>query len=142
MAGTGKARKPVLQSETKQAAREAETKVIEADGELRGPELPQGDWHPNTVAWYDHWRRSPQAQVFISTDWDFLAETALLHTRLWYGETTMASELRLRVAKLGATAEDRTRLHISVEFADQKQTKGKPMASERRKRLLSVVGDA
>lgn len=58
------------------------------------------------------WQASPQAEHFSSTDWDFLLDTALIHARLWSGELSAAAELRLRVAKFGATPEDRARLRM------------------------------
>lgn len=96
----------------------ATTKVA-PDDELRGPPLPDDalpePWHPRTLAWWDTWRRSPQAQMFTATDWDFLLDTALMHHTMWSkGRWEFASELRLRAAKFGATPEDRARLRIQV----------------------------
>jgi hypothetical protein len=143
MAGRGPAPKPVLQRESRTAARQAQTLSLEADGTLRGPDLPEGDWHPHTLAWWDTWRRSGQAKVFAPTDWDVLAETALLHTRLWNGETSVAAELRLRVAKFGATVEDRQRLKMSVDADAEAAAADKPaMPADRRRRLMSVVNGA
>ncbi|HTI28265.1 MAG TPA: hypothetical protein VL652_45200, partial [Kutzneria sp.] len=66
-------------------------------------------------AWWDTWRRSPQAQTFTETDWDFLLDTALMHHTMWLkGRWEFASELRLRAAKFGATPEDRARLRMQV----------------------------
>jgi hypothetical protein len=97
------------------------TTTVSADGELRGPNLPidvlpdHEQWHPRTRAWWDTWRRSPQAQAFIATDWDFLLDTALMHHTMWSkGRWEFASELRLRAAKFGATPEDRARLRLQV----------------------------
>lgn len=96
-----------------------EFRAIEADGELRGPELPdlpEDDWHPRTRAWWHTWRTSAQAQDFTPTDWDFLVDTALMHHTMWSkGRWEFAAELRLRAAKFGATPEDRLRLKLSVE---------------------------
>lgn len=95
-----------------------EIRAVEADGELRGPELPEMDegWHPRTLAWWETWRRSAQAQDFTPTDWDFLIDTALMHSVMWSkGRWEFASEVRLRAAKLGATPEDRLRLKMSVQ---------------------------
>ncbi|MEU7642502.1 hypothetical protein AB0C11_41990 [Streptomyces sp. NPDC039016] len=58
------------------------------------------------------WCESPQAEYFSPTDWDFLLGTALIHARLWNGEASAAAELRLRVAKFGATPEGRARLRM------------------------------
>lgn len=124
------------------AVRDAATNRLAVDGVIRGPELPDGDWHPRTVAWWQTWRVSAQAQVMTPTDWDALAETALLHTALWNGDTKVAGEVRLRVAKYGATLEDRLRLRIQVDADVEAVKTAKPaIKSDRRKRLLKVVAD-
>lgn len=99
--------------------------IVSTDGELRGPALPDDaipePWHPRTLAWWTTWRRSPQAQTFTDTDWDFLLDTALMHHTMWSkGRWEFASELRLRAAKFGATPEDRARLRIQVTAEPQK----------------------
>ncbi len=80
------------------------------------PELPgdESSWPEATRRWWATWSESPLAADFTATDWDFLLDTALLHARLWSGEVSVASELRLRVAKFGATPEDRARLRIEL----------------------------
>lgn len=130
--------------------RDAELSKLEADGELRGPELPEGvlddeSWHPRTVQWWNTWRRSPQAQTFTETDWDFLLDTALMHHTMWAKKRwEFAAELRLRAAKFGATPEDRMRLKLKIETPGG----GKPAAQETpkgvssRRRSLRIVDDA
>jgi hypothetical protein len=95
-------------------------RTVVADGELRGADLPEGvlpagqDWHPMTRRWWDAWRCSPQAQIFIDTDWLYLLDTARLHHELWCGRWEFAVELRLRVAKFGGTPVDRARLRVQI----------------------------
>lgn len=126
MAGRGPAPKDPTKRRRRNAS-EPET-VIVPDDELRGPELPEGvlgvdeesgqfvEWHPRTVAWWESWRSSPQAQTFVDTDWDFLIDTALMHHTMWAkGRWEFASEVRLRAAKFGATPEDRARLKLKVD---------------------------
>lgn len=101
------------------------------DDELRGPELPadvlEEPWHPQTLRWWNTWRSSPQAQTFLQTDWDFLLDTAAMHHAMWTkGRFEFASELRLRVAKLGATPEDRARLRMKVTDPDKPATPEAP----------------
>lgn len=80
-------------------------------------------WSPRTVQWWEKWRRSPQSMVMSELDWEFLLETAVLHHMLWsprgnaggVSQTQLASELRQRVAKFGATFEDRRKLQMSIE---------------------------
>jgi hypothetical protein len=122
----------------------AEFVDISADGELHGPELPdvgEMGWHPQTIEWWNVWRRSAQASTFTETDWSFLLDTALLHSQMWTtGDAKLAAEIRLRAAKHGATLEDRMRLKISVHTPNdpQGQQNGNTTVSniaDRRKRL-------
>ena len=123
---------------------------VEADGKIHGPDLPYTDdgWPAPTRDWWETWRRSPQASAFTDTDWSFLLDTALLHAAFWRGASGLAPELRLRVAKFGATVEDRARLRIGIgqppAAANAAPAKAPDAASKapRRDRILSLVDDA
>lgn len=78
------------------------------------------DWHPETVQWWKVWAEAAQSDLFTATDWRFLHDTALIHTKFWNGDMGVAAELRLRVAKFGATPEDRARLRMVFADADEK----------------------
>lgn len=99
------------------------------------PDLPLDiDWHPRTRAWWEMWKNSPQAEHFMATDWDFLLDTALMHHAMWSKQQwTLAAEVRLRVAKFGATPEDRARLRMNFADADAKDEK-RPVAPSSRER--------
>lgn len=86
------------------------------------PDLPECiEWHLRTRQWWKMWAESPQAEHFMATDWDFLLDTALMHHAMWSkGQWTLAAEVRLRVAKFGATPEDRARLRMHFADADAK----------------------
>lgn len=119
--------------------------VVVADGKEHGPELPEThDWPEATREWWKIWRTCDQAATFTKTDWSFLLDTAVLHADFWLGERSVASELRLRAAKFGATPEDRARLKLSVgappttTAPTRLQTKA---TKSRRERLLRAVGD-
>ena len=71
-------------------------------------------WPAQTRAWWRMWGESPLSAGFAETDWSFLLDTAILHARYWRGDMKAAGELRLRVAKFGATPEDRARLRIQT----------------------------
>lgn len=107
------------------------------------PELPAGyDWPEPTRDWWDMWANAPQAEHFMQTDWQFLLDTALVHAELWAGNIGAAAELRLRVAKLGSTPEDRARLRLAFAEADEKDA-ARPAGSGARERyghLRSVSG--
>ncbi|CAB4215032.1 hypothetical protein UFOVP1616_39 [uncultured Caudovirales phage] len=118
--------------------------TVKKHGGTFGPELPArpagDDWHPQTLAWWQTWRTSPLAEKMEETDWDFLLDTALLHTAFWNGSNKVAGELRLRVAKFGATLEDRLKLRIdAVEGAAAETTKPKTVSKSRRDSILSLV---
>lgn len=116
MAGRGPAPKAEHSRRRDTTRRTSPRVTVVEDEVLRGPELPplKDGWPAPTQAWWDNWRRSPQAQTMTTTDWDFLTDTALLHARFWSGDAGVAAELRLRVAKFGATPEDRQRLRMQI----------------------------
>ncbi|MCW2898501.1 MAG: VWBp32 [Streptosporangiaceae bacterium] len=112
------------------------------------PELPEDvevDWHPRTRDWWAMWTRSSQSDTFTETDWSFLLDTALMHHAMWSkGQWTLAAEVRLRVAKFGATPEDRARLRMVFADADEKDEKRAAKATSptrARRGPLKAVGD-
>ncbi|MFC9769263.1 hypothetical protein [Rhodococcus jostii] len=108
------------------------------------PELmPSGEpWPAQTRLWWGMWADSPLSEDFTSTDWSELLDSAVLHGAFWSGETKHAAELRLRVAKFGATPEDRARLRIQFAQADEADSKrtstSSTSARERRGPLKAV----
>jgi hypothetical protein len=102
--------------------------------------MPDGEaWPARTKAWWKMWGESPQAKarLFSASDWSELMDTALLHARLWTGDVRVAAELRLRVAKFGATIEDRARLRISFAQADEADAK-RPASSSAAERYADL----
>lgn len=92
--------------------------TVPADGDaLRGPELPHAALYgPQTVAWYETWRASPQAAVFVPTDWQRLIMLAPLVDAYYLEPSTkLLAEIRLNEGLLGATHADRLRARIKVE---------------------------
>lgn len=164
MAGRGPARKADA------VRRNKENKVrdvVKYDGAIRGFELPdaksvlppksvydaeagvwvqeeQTAWHPMTVQMWESWRSSPMAVAMATeVDWNYLLDTMLMHHAMWTkGSFDMAAEVRQRLAKFGATNEDRLRLRMEVEVPEKypvgAEGESKPVASmdsARRKRL-------
>jgi hypothetical protein len=102
------------------------------------PELPADlEADPHVAAWWDTWRASPQAEHFGSTDWAFLLETAYLVAAFYGGDLKLAAEIRLRVAKYGATPEDRARLRMTFAQADEADAK-RPEAPSARERYANL----
>lgn len=92
-------------------------------------------WHPQTRAWWKVWTESVLSQDFTAADWSFLTDTAVMHNRFWNGDLSWAAELRLRVAKFGATPEDRARLRIVFADAEHKEKpKAAPAGSDAKNR--------
>ncbi|DAZ90140.1 Bacteriophage protein [Mycobacteroides abscessus subsp. bolletii] len=93
---------------------------VTVDGEIKAQRFK---WPPRTVEWWQMWKDSPLSTEFTSTDWSELLDTAVLHARYWSGDVKVAAELRLRVAKFGATPEDRARLRIQFAAANEADKK-------------------
>lgn len=145
MAGRGPAPKP----SSKKARRHADSSpaTILRFQEAEQPELrplPGGEeWCRATQDWWAMWRDSPQAEHFGSTDWDFLLDTALIHNDVWgYLNFDRLPELRIRVAKFGATPEDRARLRMQFAEADERDSRRKqdarPSAKERSAQIVQL----
>lgn len=138
MAGMGPAPKP----KGRRARRNADSvpTTILRFQEADQPPLPEGQpWPDETIAWWSMWAESPQAEHFGSTDWEFLKDTALLHAMLWgNGDTSVLAELRIRVAKFGATPEDRARLRMQFAEADERDSRRKPSVASSRSHLATV----
>jgi hypothetical protein len=64
------------------------------------------------------------ATIFQPVDWVFLQDTALVHTAYWKGEHNLASEIRLRTEKMGATARDRERMRLQITDLEDKDRQG------------------
>lgn len=95
-------------------------------GGYTGPYPPlEGRHEPETEAWYETWATSPQAAVFLSTDWQRLQVLAYLYDDLYEPTmndkggrqtslTALVSEIRQNEARLGATVSDRLAMYMKV----------------------------
>jgi hypothetical protein len=108
-----------------------------------GDDYTSVEWPDVTLGWWDMWATSPLSTEFTATDWSELRDTARLHALFWMGDKSVAGELRLRVAKFGATPEDRARLRITFAQADEADDK-RPVApsSRARRGSLKALPDA
>lgn len=137
MAGRG----PAPKDPRRRQRRNADTvalRVIEASPDAQ-PELPAlmpngEEWPDRTMAWWSMWCESPLSPDFTANDWSELLDAAVLHGLVWSGEAKYLTELRLRVAKFGATPDDRARLRITFAQADEAETKRAPEAPAARSR--------
>ena len=144
--GAAKSRDAVLRVIPVQAVDQPELPefdvTLEVDGQLKSQRFV---WPERTREWWRMWRESPLSSEFTETDWSELLDTAMLHARFWSGDHKVAPELRLRVAKFGATPEDRARLRIQFATADKVESdRITPVASHspagQRRRLVSGDG--
>lgn len=108
------------------------------------PALPDRiPWPDRTREWWALWGGSAIAETFTFSDWEFLLDTALIHADVWGNyNLDRLPELRLRVAKFGATPEDRARLRITFADADERDAKrpaGAPQAAAQRFGHLRAV---
>lgn len=138
MAGRGPAPKP-NDRRARRGSDNSPTTILRFE-EAEQPDLPESQpWPPETIEWWNMWRDSPQAEHFGSTDWEFLKDTALLHAMLWgNGDITVLAELRIRVAKFGATPEDRARLRMQFAEADERDSKRGPAVPSARERRAGL----
>ncbi len=120
------------------------------DGTLIGPELSWTiDWNHKTREWWDSWRRSAIAPMLEETDWEELENTALIHHNIWNnnGKLSVAqmaaalAEIRQRVAKYGATYEDRLKLRIKFADASIKEDQANPLANVRKQNVREMFAD-
>jgi len=99
--------------------------ILVPDKRLRGPRLPSDIvWPRATKLWWETWRRSPQAQIMVDTDWSAMLEAARMHRLLWSetadelkpGEAAALSrELHRITANYGLTYCDRLKLRIRID---------------------------
>lgn len=139
MAGRG----PAPKAAGRRARRNADpvpSRTLDASGvepaDLPLDLLPEGDeWHPATLRWWRRWCESPLADNLPAVDWSELEACAVLHHEFMRKRSfTLGSELRLRMAKWGATPEDRQRLRIITVDADVKDEQRPAAPSSRNRR--------
>lgn len=119
MAGKGPLPKEQTQRERNSRRRDGGASVVYADDVVRGPEIEADRFSPQTLAWYKTWRRSPQAQLFESTDWLTLQLLApLVEAQQRRPSASAAAEIRLTQERFGATVADRIRLRMRIQHED------------------------
>lgn len=123
--------------------RQAEFTKLSDDGQVRGPELPEGiEWPEQTRAIYEALRRDPVAQVLTPADWCHVHDTMILHRELWLDQPSnalkVAGEVRLRLAQLGVTPESRLRLRMLIT-QPKDETPPSRMTPERKARLMRLA---
>lgn len=143
MAGIGPVPKDPSQRRRRNADPVAGAVLPAAGPDGPTPVLPGGhDYDSRTLAWYETWRSSPQAALFLATDWQRLHMLAQLVEQYWAEpKKELLSEIRLNEAALGGTAADRARLRWSVadDEAPAERARRSGASAGRRDRVLKVV---
>jgi hypothetical protein len=83
----------------------------------KGRELPKalGIKTGGAKRFWMTWASAPQTATWAETDWAELELTCKLVDGFFLGDLKLAGEIRQRVAKWGATVEDRARLRMSID---------------------------
>lgn len=128
-----------------------DTTTLIRDGEVRGLSLtetvgaePEDGWLPQVLAWWETWRRSPQAQAFEATDWLRLATLAPIVQSYWRKPSAAAlSEIRMNEERLGATVVDRMRARMRITDPDPEALDGGNVVSLARDNIAArLKGEA
>lgn len=116
------------------------------------PDTPPGfEWAPQTIAWWDTLRTMPHASLWDDSDWEYAKATAFVHTQLWSGYLTAASELRLRERLMACTWEARRAASIRYVPVEAVETNGDgevqltvatPITSVRKPRVRAIDPEA
>jgi len=114
-----------------------------AGGPVPAPPMPDGDWLPQVVTWWDVWAESPQAREFTTTDWRRLVTLMPLVQQYWLKPVApLMAEIRQNESMLGATAIDRKRLgwKLTADEAPEqsKRTSSRSRKDPRREHLKAV----
>lgn len=115
------------------AAAKKKIRTVESEP-CEAPEIPEfmpdgSEWPDHTLVWWDNWVDDPLTADYRMSDWLDLIDCAAIHGRMWQGDYKAAAELRLRMARHGATREDRARLRIVFATADETERKAKAGAA-------------
>jgi hypothetical protein len=154
--GTAHAPKPDGQRRRRNQPANGE-RIFERTGEVHGPAIEsatfRATWPEPVIAWWETWRRQPQAVSFEDTDWQRLADLAPLRELLGSDDLSPAervkilTEVRMNEERLGATYTDRQRARIRItDDTDLDAAEGPGLASvthmtDVRNRLSSLVDE-
>ena len=140
MSGRGRAPKPA----DKKLGHATKPKSEYATTDLTAEPCPQpklqGTKHrPETRRWWRTWTTCAQSKLFTASDWETLLQVVPLVDEYWRApDVHKLSELRLQMAKFGATPEDRLRLRWVIKPPEPKSS----TTSARKDDRLKLVKDA
>lgn len=117
------------------------TETLSGSPTVAAPDLLNADQYcPATLAWWDNWCDSDQAEIFTSTDWFRLMMLAQVVDEFFLGDTSRMAEIRLNEEKLGATVRDRQNLRMTTKpkAKDDKGTDDEPKDTDNVVRLKTA----
>ena len=118
---------PKLAALRRRRNRKCGSGVIEALPSRHMPALPNPDgrdWHPLTVAAWQHAWASPMASRWLETDADALGRIALLWDQFYQQpDAKILGEIRLQEMRFGLSPLDRSRLQWEVSRAEEAERK-------------------
>jgi hypothetical protein len=105
------------------------------------PELPDWEWHPMTVRWWEDVWRSPMAPEYDPSDVHGLYRLAVLVDQFWgQPSPATAGEIRLQSQLYGLTPLDRRRLQWEIDRGDEAAQRTQQRSNERTVRAAAADG--
>ncbi|MFI6477374.1 hypothetical protein ACIBH1_05540 [Nonomuraea sp. NPDC050663] len=99
---------------------------LQADPQMKAPELPARDWQPMTLAWWADVWASPMAPEFDASDRHGLFVLAVLIDEFWVNPSKdLAGEIRLQRQSFGLSPIDRRRLQWEIDRGDEAASRTK-----------------
>lgn len=138
MAGRG----PAPKDPNKRARRNADPiplRVVHADpaaqpelADLLGEANPLtgSQWQPATLTFWRHLGEFPTTENLQNAQWSSLARAVAIDDAMLAGETKLAAESRLRLAKYGIDPDDLARLRVQIVQADEAEEKRSPAGGQ------------
>lgn len=104
--------------------------TLVADPKLKAPDLPEREWHPQTLAWWGDVWSSPMAPEYDESDHHGLFALAMLVDDFWSTPDAklrkdLAAEIRQQRQCFGLTPIDRRRLQWEIERTEDAQDRGR-----------------
>lgn len=88
--------------------------------------LTGGPWQVATLTFWHQLGEFPTTANLQAAQWSSLARALMIDDAMVSGETKLAGEARLRLAKYGIDPDDLARLRIQIVQADEAEEKRKP----------------
>jgi hypothetical protein len=92
--------------------------------------LTGGPWHQATLRFWQHLAEFPTTTNLQDAQWSSLARAMMIDDAMVSGETKLAAESRLRLAKYGIDPDDLARLRIQIVQADEAEEKRGPAGGQ------------